>query len=187
MMKCASLLTLTAVDLHFLVELQNLLNNGNLQGAKDSQMKLFLLAYKVLMLPLLYQLTRADKEVFLFCLVSPSKWWQFFYVTETASTSRKKIWRLSLLQQKALEASRLALHDHLPMEEQNSAAAAECLWLQDYLENIDLENLESDFSVIYFVSGYIAQSVSRRRKCESCKQNAHHCIALLTMITFESC
>ena len=96
----------------------------------------------------------------------------FFMSLKQLVQVEKKIRCLSLLQQKALErASRLALHDHLPMEKENCAAAAECLWLQDYLENINLEeNSESDFSVIYFVSGYIARSVSRRRKCESCKQ-----------------
>ena len=44
--------------------------------------------------------------------------------------------------------------------------------LEDVLSRgIDLDNVsEADSSVTYYVSGYIARSISRRRKCQSCKE-----------------
>jgi len=94
----------------------------------------------------------------------------FFMSLKQVVQVEKKIRCLSLLQQRALQgASRLILHDDLPMKE-DGYASANCVWLQEYLADINLdETSESDYSIIFFVSGYIARSVSRRRKCEECK------------------
>ena len=44
-------------------------------------------------------------------------------------------------------------------------------WLQDYLKPVSIEDMEeSDSTVCYYVSGYIGRSISRRRKCLSCKE-----------------
>ena len=52
-----------------------------------------------------------------------------------------------------------------------SSSATNHVWLVEFLSSVlvddDLPDAES--AVAYFVSGYIAQSILRRRKCASCK------------------
>ena len=44
-------------------------------------------------------------------------------------------------------------------------------WLQDYLKPVSIEDMEeSDSTICYYVGGYIGRSISRRRKCLSCKE-----------------
>ena len=94
----------------------------------------------------------------------------FFMSLKQLLQVEKKIRCISLLQQHALQgASKLVLLDDLPMKEDEDASEG-CLWLQEYLAEVILDQDDSDISVVFFVSGYIARSISRRRKCDGCKE-----------------
>ena len=100
-------------------------------------------------------------------MVSRSKWGQFLYVLEATPASGKKIRCISLLQQHALQGvSKFTPLDNIPMAEDVAANSA---WLQTYLSDISLDENDSDVSVLFFVRGYIARTISRRRKCDGCQ------------------
>ena len=94
----------------------------------------------------------------------------FFMSLKQLVQVEKKIRCISLLQQQSLQgASRLVLKDHLPVDNEEHVFA-DHTWLHPILSDINLADAtESDTAVTYFVSGYIARSISRRRKCSSCK------------------
>lgn len=94
----------------------------------------------------------------------------FFMSLKQLLQVEKKIRCLSLLQQRVLQgASQLFLESSLPTIDDN-ATSQDILWLEEYVCTVNLDELsQSDCSVILFVGGYIARSISRRRKCASCK------------------
>jgi len=71
-------------------------------------------------------------------------------------------------------ASNLMALDSSTLKEAGVAASTtELSWLIDFLSTatLDLDDLSaSDASVIFFVSGYIGRSISRRTKCAGCKE-----------------
>ena len=86
--------------------------------------------------------------------------------------AEKKIRCLSLIEKNVIfRASNLDMHDDLMAIIEDESQCLNVSWLSEVLDDANLDNLsKSDPCVTYYVSGYIARSVSRRRKCTSCKQ-----------------
>ena len=86
--------------------------------------------------------------------------------------AEKKIRVLSLMQQKILVESSKVTSASIDSSA-SDVAATDVKWLQDFfVQNaVDDLNLLSivDANVTYFVSGYIARSICRRRKCLGCR------------------
>lgn len=96
----------------------------------------------------------------------------FFMSVKQVFEAEKKIRVLTTMQQQGL----LAACD-LPGVNVSSSAARESVksvesgWLQDLFirQGVDLDQMsESDANIAYFVSGYIARSIVRQRKCRAC-------------------
>lgn len=98
----------------------------------------------------------------------------FFMSIKQLLEAEKKIRSLSLLQQEGLlSASCMVILDASPLHSNEAASSSllEVSWLVEFLSAVSLDDLtEVDANVAYFVSGYIGRSISRRRKCYSCKE-----------------
>ena len=79
-----------------------------------------------------------------------------------------------MLQQQVLQGASRLPSDDSPIERvsKKTQTVKDTSILEDVLSRgIALDNVsEADSSVTYYVSGYIARSISRRRKCQSCKE-----------------
>ena len=66
-----------------------------------------------------------------------------------------------------MEAAELTILD-FPLA---SSTATDNSWLVNFFLSISIDNdlPNPNLVIIYYVSGYIASSVTRRRKCSSCK------------------
>ena len=93
-----------------------------------------------------------------------------FYISiHQIMQAEKKIRCLSLLQQQALMSASMGL-DAFPLNDTSAASTPDLSWLIEILSAVNLDDLsQDDANVIFFVSGYIARSISRRRKCNACK------------------
>ena len=97
----------------------------------------------------------------------------FFISLKQLLQAEKKIRCLSLIQQRVLQgASRLPFdNSFIERVSKKNRNVEDTTILENVLSRLDLDNLsEADCCITYFVSGYIARSVSRRRKCQSCKE-----------------
>jgi len=96
----------------------------------------------------------------------------FFMSINQLFQAEKKIRCLSLIEKNSIfSTSNLALSEHTPLNEKDNDTSDDGSCLYEYLGSINIDEIsESDASILYFVSGYIARSVSRRRKCSSCKE-----------------
>ena len=97
----------------------------------------------------------------------------FFMSINQLFLAEKKIRCLSLIQKYVM--FRAATQDSLEIAsegEQTSESNANHLWLYHFLvEKAAFEDFsETDACVAYYVSGYIARSICRRRKCFACKE-----------------
>ena len=99
-----------------------------------------------------------------------------FYISlKQVLEAEKKIRKLSLLQQHGLlEASKLNKDDDPSssnLDDVVSPGVENFLWLENFLTEVTSDDLsENDANVAFFVSGYIGRSITRRRKCASCKE-----------------
>ena len=103
----------------------------------------------------------------------------FFMSIKQLLEAEKKIRTLSLLQQRGLvRASKLNAdieEDECTQSSSNDAneIVSQAKWLTEHLLVVavyGLEDLaENDANLAFYVSGYIARSITRRRKCSSCK------------------
>ena len=99
----------------------------------------------------------------------------FFMSVKQLMLAEKKIRALSLLQQKMLvEASKFTSSSFgVDFATSDVSAAADIQWLYDFFVGNEVGDLNQlsivDGNVIYFVSGYIARSICRRRKCVACQ------------------
>ena len=93
----------------------------------------------------------------------------FFMSVKQVLEAEKKIRSLSLLQHQALvSAVGMTDLDGVPLTESDISATEDVSWLIDFLSTISLDDLsEVDANIAFFVSGYIARSVVRRR-CSGC-------------------
>ena len=96
----------------------------------------------------------------------------FFMSVKQVLEAEKKIRSLSLLQQQALvSAVGMTDLDGVPLTESDIAATEDVSWLIDFLSTISLDDLsEVDANIAFFVTGYIARSAVRRRRCSGCKE-----------------
>ena len=96
----------------------------------------------------------------------------FFMSINQLFQAEKKIRCLSLIEKNVIfRASNLDMYDDLMAIIEDDSQCLNVSWLSEVLNDANLDDLsESDACVTYYVNGYIAQSVSRRRKCTSCKQ-----------------
>ena len=99
----------------------------------------------------------------------------YFMSLKQLMQSEKKIRVLSLMQQHALlSGSCLKEFDALPLLETSFDIGAEendVLWLNDVFARVSLDDITcADANITYYVSGYVGRSISRRRKCSSCKE-----------------
>ena len=97
----------------------------------------------------------------------------FFMSLKQLLEAEKKIRWLSLLQQYGvLAASKLRVNDDEPLVTTTSrgTSSSEISWLVNFFSGLLLDDLsENDANIIFYVSGYIARSIYRRRRCSSCK------------------
>ena len=95
-----------------------------------------------------------------------------FYVSvKQILLAEKKIRCLSLLEQQTLLSAATTDADKLPIFNFPSSSIADTFWLFEFFCSISIDDdvLLSESVVIYCVSGYIARTITRRRKCSSCK------------------
>ena len=91
----------------------------------------------------------------------------FFMSVKQLLFAEKKIRCLSLLQQNALCIATGA-KPCVSEDMQASSAISPCnfMWLADFMKNVNLDEMpQGDADISYFVGGYIARSIVRRRKC----------------------
>ena len=96
----------------------------------------------------------------------------FFMSVKQVLEAEKKIRCLSLLQEQILfTAAGISKQDDAPVDDQDDQAEEnEHSWLIDLLATASIDDIpDSDAAVCYYVSGYIARSISRRRRCCCCK------------------
>ena len=84
--------------------------------------------------------------------------------------AEKKIRCLSLLQKEILKnISTFDKSNELDLLAEALLQDEEQMYLKDIFANISLDDMpEADANVAFFVSGYIARSIARRRKCSCC-------------------
>ena len=97
-----------------------------------------------------------------------------FYVSvKQILLAEKKIRCLSLLEQQTLLSAATTDADKLPIFNFSSSSIpiADTFWLVEFFCSISIDNdvLLSESVVVYFVSGYIARTITRQRKCSACK------------------
>ena len=96
-----------------------------------------------------------------------------FFMSVKQLLAEKKIRCLSLLQEQVLvSAATMCKRDDAFDDNENVSESSdeEYLWLIDFFSTVCMDDIpESDAAVCYFVSGYIARSVARRRRCSCCK------------------
>ena len=97
----------------------------------------------------------------------------FYVPVKQILLAEKKIRCLSLLEQQTLLSAATTDPDKLPIFNFPSASIpiADTFWLVEFFCSISIDDDVplSESVVIYFVSGYIARTIIRRRKCSSCK------------------
>ena len=98
----------------------------------------------------------------------------FFISVKQLLEAEKKIRTISVFQQKVvLGASQLTSQQHsfLKNDESSNCSRDSCVNdMVDFLLSINIEDIsENDANVAFYVSGYIARSITRRRKCSHCK------------------
>ena len=96
----------------------------------------------------------------------------FFMSVKQVLEAEKKIRCLSLLQEQILfTAAGISKQDDAPVDDQDDQAEEdECSWFIDLLATASIDDIpDSDAVVCYYVSEYIARSISRRRRCCCCK------------------
>ena len=96
----------------------------------------------------------------------------FYISVKQLFEAEKKIRTLTLLQQQLLlSASRLnEEYEESPHREASVLIpSSEVSWLAEFLSPVSWEDIGcNDANVVYFVSGYIGRSISRRRRCAAC-------------------
>lgn len=93
----------------------------------------------------------------------------FFMSVHQLLLAEKKIRCLSLLQKDALLTASTIHSEMRVVAPEENGQTCDSIWLSDFLSTVALDDSHSEAAVTYFVSGYIGRSVSRLRKCSSCR------------------